>query len=368
MNSSRYKIWILFLVACLGGWLGLVWLDNGTESLESAALASAFCARGWALTDQIPPEHLSDTGVFMDLKTMAPCPGVAPYSVNTPLWSDGAEKKRWVILPPDQKVQFSEEDPWKFPKGTVFIKHFELNSPEGHGVRVETRISAITQSGQWSGYTYSWNEDQSDATLLSSSLEREVNLGRNSPSGSMQKQKWIYPSRSMCLQCHNAWSGAALGLRTEQLNQSMAAGGAFQNQLEAWDAQGFFSKPIPKAATLKRYAHLNDSSESIDTRVRSYLAVNCAHCHQPGTAIRSPVDLRFKTPLPYTQMINEMANLGDMGLEEPLIIKPGDHSLSVLWIRMNTTNTHHMPLIGAAITDQEAVDLVRDWIDQMKPN
>lgn len=323
--------------------------------LSHSAHADTRCDKSWIDQDLQPPQILSQAGIFTDTQSLALCDGVVPYWVNSPLWSDGAEKSRWVILPPNAKVQFSEQDPWVFPLGSVFVKHFELETLPGKMQRVETRVSVINRRGQWEGYSYAWNDLGTDATLLSSGLERKLGDHRS----------WIYPSRAQCLQCHSSWSGSVLGLRTEQLNRTVVGEGEPKNQLEIWAQKGYFTAAIPAPEKWVKYAHLDDPNVPLEKRVRSYLAVNCAHCHQPGSVVRSPMDLRFKIPLASSSTLHQMPYLGDLDLEEPEIIKPGDHSSSILWYRMNTSSTRHMPLIGTTVTDQKAVDLIGEWIDQL---
>lgn len=342
MQTSSILVSLLF---------GLVLGSIEFARADSEPLDRAECRRDWVQLGIAPPQKLSEAGIFLDLNSLSLCSGVDPYWVNSPLWSDGSEKKRWIILSKGKSIEFSEEDPWRFPAGTVFIKYFAMNS-----VRLETRVSVIDSKGEWQGYSYRWNEDQKDAVLLADGQVREFGGG----------QRWTYPSRTMCLQCHNSWSGSVLGVRTEQLNQTIQEGGFIHNQLSAWAAKGYFSKSLPRSNSLKRYFNLHDPTVSNEMRVRSYLAVNCSHCHQPGTVIRSPIDFRFKTPLTETKTLNSPAYLGDLDLDDPVIIRPGDKSSSILWLRMSTNSTRHMPLIGSSVTDQEAVDLVGSWISELR--
>ncbi len=77
---------------------------------------------------------ISETGVFRSVRDLTPATGVLPYDVNSPLWSDGAAKKRWLALPKDTQIGFAEHGAWKFPPGTVFVKHFDMPSGEEPGV------------------------------------------------------------------------------------------------------------------------------------------------------------------------------------------------------------------------------------------
>ena len=337
-------------VALLG--LGWVW------SFFTASIAFAVCGGDPRSILQGPPARLSETGIFEELHQLKSCPHVVEYFVNSPLWSDGAEKRRWIILPVGGKIQFHEQEPWVFPIGTILVKQFELPRTPLASVRVETRFLIHKQQGEWVGFTYRWNEDQRDATLLSDSVDQVYQTPR--------PQRWTFPSPAMCLQCHQSGAGFVLGVRSEQLNRTVP--GSTENQLERWSRAGFFSNKIPYIAELKRYVTMRDGAVPLEARVRSYLAVNCAHCHQPGSSVRSEVDFRFSTPLISTHTVNAPANLGDMDLDDPLIIKAGDKTSSVLWLRMQSPTTRHMPFIGSNVPDQSAIDEVGHWIDQMAPS
>ena len=151
------------------------------------------------------PKLLSDTGIFQSLRDLAPAPDVLPYDVNTPLWSDGAAKRRWIALPKNTRIGFSERGEWTFPPGTVFVKHFELPASDGRPARrLETRLLVTDRRGSGYGVTYRWRADGSDADLLVDGMTEEIDRGN-------RKQTWSYPSRTDCLVCHStspirAWS------------------------------------------------------------------------------------------------------------------------------------------------------------------
>ena len=107
------------------------------------------------------PDRLSQTGLFASIRDRTPAPGLIPYSVIAPLWSDGTRKERLIAVPGDGKVGFSEGGKgWDFPEGTVLVKTFliDLAGP-GQGVPrpIETRLMT-RQQGEWAGYSYLWDE------------------------------------------------------------------------------------------------------------------------------------------------------------------------------------------------------------------
>ncbi len=136
------------------------------------------------------PTTLSGTGLFSNVATLTPRPGLIEFDVVSPLWSENAIKRRWIALPGAQTIGFSPTGDFDFPVGTVFVKHFELPTSATTRRRVETRV-LLRQIDRWVGYTYRWNSAQTDATLLTASLTEPftVDLG----SGPVQ-QTWKYPS------------------------------------------------------------------------------------------------------------------------------------------------------------------------------
>ena len=154
-----------------------------------------------------PPSKLSSLGIFDNLESLDIVDEFVPYTVNSPLWSDRAVKKRWIMVPSDgvrnsidEQISFSKNSEWKFPEGTVFIKHFALplsldNVDDLHNL--ETRFFIIGEEGKGYGVTYKWDEDQKDATLLKWSDTETYDI---TVAGELAyKQEWNYLSRSQCL-------------------------------------------------------------------------------------------------------------------------------------------------------------------------
>ncbi len=184
------------------------------------------------------PPLLSQTGVFQSLKDLTPAAGVLPYGVNSPLWSDGALKRRWLILPKDAQVGFSAYGAWKFPPGAVLVKHFELAAENGRPARrLETRLLVVDRRGSGYGVTYRWRADASDAELLTDGLTEEIDLGD-------RKLTWTYPSRNDCLTCHTANAGFVLGVNTRQLNHPAdpLAATTADNLLREWNRRVCFGR------------------------------------------------------------------------------------------------------------------------------
>ncbi|MFZ4763753.1 MAG: PQQ-dependent sugar dehydrogenase [Roseimicrobium sp.] len=151
------------------------------------------------------PALLSQTGAFTDLAKLTPAAGLIPYSVNNPLWSDGAEKSRWIAIPndgnangPNAKIAFAPDNEWSFPEGTVFVKHFELGVDEKNATmkkRVETRFLVLGQNNQAYGVTYRWRDDGTDADLLTTSATQNYTISTSA--GGTRTQTWSFrPGRT----------------------------------------------------------------------------------------------------------------------------------------------------------------------------
>jgi hypothetical protein len=174
----------------------------------AAPLGRAFLNMPSTAAGEIP-KLLSQTGTFGNVADLAPAPALLPYELNAPFWSDGAAKRRWISVPEGKTIVFAATGEWKFPPGTVLVKHFEL-----HGRRLETRVLVLDTSGGVYGASYKWRADQSDAELVSAGITQEIAAG--SPA-----QKWHFPGRADCLVCHTANAGGVLGVTARQMNKDV---------------------------------------------------------------------------------------------------------------------------------------------------
>lgn len=318
-----------------------------------------------------PPATLSQTGAFSNLSSLTVAPGLIPYTVNSPLWSDGARKQRWIAIPSDgsrnsasEKVTFNPDAPWTFPVGTVAVKHFELpinaNNP-AQVRRLETRFLVAIGNGDFYGVSYRWRVDGSDADLLPDGASDIISI--TNADGSISSQTWDFPSRQDCRSCHNLGAGVFLGVNTWQLNGSLTYPGesAASNQLEAWSAEGLFTTTLAAASNYPAAVAVDDATASLELRMRSYLAANCANCHNPAGGLNTGFDLRFGTELAETDLING-ALLYDLGINGAHVITPQNPATSILYRRMNTTDIHKMPPIGRNVIDEIAVNTLNQWI------
>lgn len=310
-----------------------------------------------------PPQHLSAAGVFTDLQELEPVPGLIPYSLNVPFWSDGAEKKRWMAIPndgsfdsPEEYIQFSATEPWQFPTGTVFVKHFEWKER-----KVETRLF-VHGEDQWYGLSYRWRADQQDAVLIASGFQDTLEIVNEVP------KVWYFPGRNECLACHDPAAGSVLGPGTSQLNGDWQYPGDSVpcNQLSALNQIGIFDTLLDegKLDQLLVSAPMEDLNYSLDLRARSYLDANCAYCHQPATGNRAAFDLRLGQ-MNDRDVVN--APVGDdLGVRGARAVFSGSPRLSVVLHRMISLESGRaMPPLAKNEADLAGIRLIEKWINRM---
>ena len=309
------------------------------------------------------PARLSDTGLYADLATMTPAPGLVPYDVNVPLWSDGATKERLLALPGFERIGRNRDAPWVFPTGTAIAKTFRLPSPAGVPVRVETRVLLLTLSG-WQGYSYRWRDDESDADLLAGADARTLDVADPAAPGGVATRTWSFPARTDCLRCHTAAAGRVLGITTRQLNRTFAYGDVVDQQLRAWGHAGLFlDDDLPAPRDLPAHPRLGDPTALPDALARAVLDVNCSMCHRPGGPGGGSMDLRSTVDPGSMGVVWRRPVEGALGLSDPWLIHPGLHAGSVLWLRMAAAGPGRMPPLSTSVPDPAGVDLVGRWID-----
>jgi uncharacterized repeat protein (TIGR03806 family) len=351
---------------------GELWIcimkEIDTETGEIHRLVPAL-----TIADQELPEKLSETGLFSDLQTLAPVPGLVPYEVNTPGWSDRATNRRWIGLAGNQKIDGAWQGPWRFTVGTVFVQHFDLPLDERDGAdpktvrRLETRVLLCDEKGGVYGATYRWNDDMTDADLLDFSETEEISY--IDASGKPQQQTWLYPGQCECYSCHNQPASFVLGFTARQLNRDVTIGRGTENQLVRFAKAGMFAMPWkdPQLRELPRLAAVDDHDANVEYRVRSYLDANCSHCHRPYV-YASRWDARFEMPLESQWIVNQEALMHVTLDPQAKIVRPGDLDHSYLWKRMaNDAPNMRMPPLGRSLVDKRAAQLVAEWIKSLPP-
>jgi uncharacterized repeat protein (TIGR03806 family) len=334
------------------------------------------------------PRRLSETGLFASTKQHLPATGMIPYSINAPMYADGAVVERYLGLPGDARMEFDAllyprgpgaPPGWRFPDGTVLVQTFSmpLDTADPHSLRrLETRIlhhrrmpgSDDDYGAQiWHGYTYIWNEDQTDAVLADAAGQDLILTIHDRESGQDRQQTWHVSGRTECSVCHNIAGKHVLGVNTLQMNREHDYGPVTENQLMVFDRLGLFMQPLPEPpAALPRLADYHDDSESLDERARSYLHANCSHCHRQWGGGNASFQLMATLPIDETGALDAVPTHGNFGISEARVISPGDPYRSVLLYRMASVGFARMPRLGASTVDPLGLHVVDRWIAGMR--
>jgi putative heme-binding domain-containing protein len=334
------------------------------------------------------PKKLSETGLFKNVKEQVPAPGVEAFVPNSEQYMDGATA-RWHIALPGTSSVTAFEKPRKlpgqvswhdfnmsFPKDAVLVKTIApLFAGRPHDVRIETQILHY-DGDDWHAYTYAWREDQSDADLVpAEGLDKEYTFTMR---GKQYKEPWTFASRTQCLTCHSAWSEYAMAFTIPQLNDSYRGEDEDESSLEFFTQRGFITRVNEKDQPLPPYTRDTAKNEkrlvwpaaggvSLEERARSYLHVNCSHCHRFGGGGGQVVfEMDFQKPLKDTGLLGAKPKQGDFGIADARLIAPGEPFKSVLLYRMAKFNHGRMPHLGAEKPHTFALDLVAGWIHHMK--
>jgi putative heme-binding domain-containing protein len=326
------------------------------------------------------PRKLSETGLFTSVKEHRLAPGVVPFSVQAEQWADHATAERFIALPGTSSVQLYDRlvpipgnffsSRLLFPKDAVLARTLSLEMERGQPQsrrRLETQILHFDGS-EWHGYTYRWNDEQTDADLVPASGADQIFTVKDSQApGGQRKQTWHFAARGECLQCHNPWAGYALAFTPGQLDREHNYNGVVDNQMRTLLHVGVLAPvrsggpPQPPARLVNPY----DPSACLDDRARSYLHVNCAHCHQFGAGGTADIDLRRELTLEQTKALDTPPVQGTFAIPDARIIAAGDPFRSVLYYRMAKLGRGRMPHIGSAIVDEHGLRLIHDWIRQL---
>jgi uncharacterized repeat protein (TIGR03806 family) len=299
------------------------------------------------------PATLSATGCVNPSNATQPASGLIPFSVSAPFWSDGAAKDRWMALPNNTTISVGSNNDWDFPNSTVLMKNMRVGSR-----LVETRLFMRHPDGNWGGFTYEWNSQQTDANLVQGGAVRDIGGG----------QQWIFPSEAQCMQCHTSAAGRSLALETAQLNRNHTypQTGRTANQLLTLNAIGLFNPPIVNPSSQPSMPDPADTSAPLANRARAYLHTNCAQCHRPGGPTGVGLDLRYTTSFASTNTCNVSPQAGDLGVgANARLIAPGNVSNSILINRVNRRDASGMPPLGSTQIDAAGVTLLTQWVNSL---
>jgi uncharacterized repeat protein (TIGR03806 family) len=311
------------------------------------------------------PELLSQTGIFESVPAQKPARGVLSYSVNTPGWHDGASMTRLLAVPNDDTINAGSSRGWEFLDGAVAVQTLSLEMEHGNPASrkvIETRLMT-RQGGEWAGYSYEWNDEQTDARLVpKEGRERKFRISDAAVPGAARQQTWRFLSRAECMVCHSRAANFVLGLSTLQLNRPHESAAA-ENQLALLQRAGYLKPPLSSPPDKQpRLVNPYDQSAALEPRVRSYLHANCSQCHVADGGGNARMELEFTTARDKMNVIGVAPLQGKFEIPEAELIAPGDPFRSVMLYRISKLGGGRMPQVGSSVVDRAAVKLFHDWI------
>lgn len=331
------------------------------------------------------PAKLSETGLFTDTAALTRHPALIPYAVNVNGWHDGATSERAIALPGLERMEVKDQGGWNLPDGAAIVQTLTLKDR-----RMETRV-LLRQQGEWAGYSYAWNDAQTDATLVPSAGEdRKLANG----------QSWRIPGQQECMLCHSRAVNFVLGLSTLQLNRG--------DQLTRWEHEGLLRVnrgpfeegewrrelaakggedkttlalvqpssrqrqppadspllPIP-ADKLPRLTDPTDAAAKLNDRARSYLHANCSHCHSRNAGGNSLMQLAITIPEKEMGLWNETPMHATFGVPDAKLVVPGLPDRSLLVYRPVLRGAGQMPPVGSNVPDGAGMALLAQWIAKL---
>ena len=300
------------------------------------------------------PTLLSQTGCVDTADVTQMAQGLIPYDVNAPFWSDGTVKDRWFAIPDNSTITIEQDGEWTFPNNSVVLKNFRLDNK-----LVETRLLVKHSDGGWAGYSYEWNDSQTDASLVLNGKTKDIN-----------GQIYIYPGSSQCMSCHTDIAGTVLGPEVRQVNRDFTypSTGITANQLATLDHIGMFSNVVSDVNSLPQLTQPDDTTASLTERARAYLYTNCSQCHQQGGPTNVMLDFNITTADTDMNVCNAAPSYTIASAN--FIVSPGIANDSTLYHRINCregvsscTVDDQMPPLGSTVVDTTGVKLIADYIN-----
>lgn len=344
-------------------------------ALFSLALLGAAPAPQPVALDQLlaetPAATLDAYRLFADAGARRPNAGVTPYALNTPLFSDYAEKQRYLYLPPGVKARYRPNGVLDLPVGATLIKTFaypaDFRRPEENVRFIETRLLIHRKSG-WVALAYVWNAEQTEAVLKRAGKRLEVDFV--DAKGAARHIDYAVPNQNQCKECHaSAGKLTPIGPKARNLNGDYAYPEGTENQLAHWTRTGLLAG-APAPAKAPRTAVWTDPRENLEARAGAYLDGNCGHCHNPkGAASNSGLFLDLEETRPAVRGLGKRPVAAGRGSGGLLFdIAPGDPEGSIVVHRMASTEPGvMMPELGRSTVHEEGLALVRAYIASLKP-
>ena len=333
----------------------------------SLVLSNVYAVENNLILEEKFPKKLSDFSFFTDDKAQVPSQGVVPYELISSLFSDYSYKQRWVYIPEGKSATFRKDKVFDFPTGSALIKTFYYPIDERDltlGKKLmETRL-LLKKADGWQAVSYAWNETQDEAfikkagkTILNEWIDFE---------GEVRSVRYRVPNKNQCKECHSYNDEIMpIGPKARNLNKIFNYSDESINQLTKWMKLELIN---PVEVELNTPVDWEDALYGLDERVRSYLDINCGHCHSSTGGANSTglyLDLTEVRPTHLGIYKKPVATgRGSGGFKYS--IDPGNSDESILLHRMISTDPGvMMPESGRSLTHHEAIRMIKDWVDQM---
>jgi glucose/arabinose dehydrogenase len=318
------------------------------------------------------PRRLRETFLFSDVPSLTPAADLVPYDVSSPLWSDGASKKRWIRLPRGQKVTAEADGTLKIPTGTIFVKQFDLPDDltvAGRSRHLETRVMLVGRDTTY-GYTFRWNAAGTDATIVTDGEDETLTDAKTGAT-----RRWHYPSFGECWSCHrNGWDDLAgtkrndryriLGFTAPQLAPEQRTQLVTRGVLDADLAQLPAALPQP-----------SDPSKPLEERAIAYLAANCSPCHHENASYTGGGQTWLASPgagdlaaRGLDRTANNYPMTVRLGIPGGKLVARGNPGGSVLLGRIRSNDPDlRMPPLARNVVDTAGAALIEQWIGNLAP-
>ncbi|RYY30666.1 MAG: hypothetical protein EOP46_21335 [Sphingobacteriaceae bacterium] len=333
---------------------------------------------------KVPYQKLSEYKFFEgELKDQKPSLNVLPFAPASSLFTDYAQKKRFVWMPDGtQATYISDKVSLDLPVGAALVKTFYYDnvqniSPAGGTRILETRVM-IKKADGWIFAEYVWNDEQTEAYYDMEGSFTQISW--KDANGLERSTDYRLPSLAQCIVCHKSHqtvngvttvTNIPIGIKPQNLNFDYNYGNTTQNQLQKWVEMGYLNSNFTPPTAQNSTVNYADASQPVGVRARSYVDINCAHCHQTERHCDyRPMRYAFSETAENNANMGVCVNTQDMqgfptGLSK--IVTPRNTSQSMMYYRLNTTNeTYRMPLHGRTIIHDEGLALMREWIGSLQ--
>jgi hypothetical protein len=328
-------------------------VGGGKLASGAAFELSAACRKEVDVAIDELPNSLSCTGLYSNLPQKAFAAGVTSFAPAHVLWSDGADKSRWIYLPNGKTIDASNPSAWVFPVGTRAWKEFRVD-----GKRIETRLFAKIDTDRWSKASYQWNDGDTEAKRVGA---EDFMAGGH---------QYHIPSGTECNDCHGGRKEQLLGFEQVSLGLEGAEGISLTSLVADKRLTGFKGPIQPE---------IGDDGTGVAAPALGWLHVNCGvSCHNSNPdskayargmrLVLDPQLLDGRNPSEYesvTTTVGQDATTMRWAGQKRIVAGDPDESLLYTLITHRGDNKQQMPPLGSFVIDEANSALVGEWISKL---